>query len=68
MEMVVLRAEPKTAGNSIKSVLVEHDYYKEGGSVPADYFTPDYENAVEVGIIQVVGDTDELNTVYESGD
>lgn len=65
VEMVVLRAEPRAKGNSIKTMLIDHDEYAHDPA-PAHYFTSEYTNAVELGIIQIVGDTDQLDTTYES--
>ena len=65
VEMVVLRAEPVREGDSVKTILVEHDMYAED-KTPQNYFTPQYKDAVEVGVVQMIGDTDQLDRMYIS--
>jgi len=68
-EFVILRAEPAKPGWGLKTILVEAEAFAEGEKddflTPQDYFTRNHKNAKEVGRIQVVGDTDQLDQVYQ---
>jgi len=71
-EFVILRAEPAKPGWGLKTILVEAEHFEDNRTaddvVPQDYFTSNHKNAEEVGRIQVMGDTDQLDQVYLSDD
>ena len=62
-DYVLLAGEHPQLG--IKTVLVEKDVYEDDPS-PEDYFLTGFENIRKVGEVELSGDTDYLDPIYES--
>ena len=63
MDYVVLRA---VVDGVYKAALVLKSDYEEHGSKPSDYFVPSATEIMECGEVQIMGDTDELDPIYET--
>jgi len=63
MKYVVLKSETQ---NGIKTLLVDKDTFKTDGAIPSDYFLGGPSNAKKIGEVNIIGDIDWLDIVYES--
>lgn len=62
-EYFIFRA---TVRGSIQTILVDRESFKDEGLEPQDYFVGNPSDVKQVGIVQMMGDTDYLDDIYKN--